>query len=230
MDKEGVLEEYKALRAEVGRNEKEGLRIILFLVTALLTIIGFSDESPIPLWLTTLIIQATLIVGLAQYLDSLRLRCRISKYIEVFIEPSVSELKWETLNTIFSDDRRKMETRLERLGYYFYLWVFNVFVILFLVGASVSTKLLYSYYNREQATCAFCLWFIGLSATNLSILYLTWRCVRERYLNTYEKKCLGESIQSLLKIRTCSIIASVTTPTGTANRFFFRVHLEPQLL
>ncbi len=106
---EALLEEYKTLRDEIKRNEKEGLQIILFLIASTFTVLGFIkvQEPLIPIWLIALLIQTTLIIGFTQYLDSLRLRSRISKYIEVFIESKEPELNWETRHSTFSDNRIK---------------------------------------------------------------------------------------------------------------------------
>lgn len=193
---DALLEEYKALRDEIKRNEGQGIQVILLLVTGVLSYLGLKSPPSIPLWLLALLLQITLLIGFAQYLDSLRLRIRLSKYIQVFLENAVDDLNWETRQSSFSREER--DSFSDKIGRPLYHIALNVFTFLFVGASGLSWKVFYDWYKGSETPCLCCLIFIFivLVVLNVSLLYLTILIVRDRYHKehdkSYDKSCLRQ--------------------------------------
>ena len=191
---DSLIEEYKTLRDEIKRNEGEGLQILLFLITSIFTVFGFIKPPGIELWLLALILQAALIISLAQYLDSLRLRIRLSKYIQVFLESEPNDLHWETRHSHFIP--KGGDSSLYNIVRLIYNLFLNIFSILF-GGATIFSWYAFRVsYKNSESYYLFCLLFIVLLIFNFSNLCLTVMIIRNKYYNrdekSYDKKCIEQ--------------------------------------
>ena len=179
---DALIEEYKALREEIKRNESDGLRLILFIITGTISILGLTET--IPLWVAAIIFQVALIIGLTQYLDSLKLRIRLSTYIRTFIEPQIPEINWETRYNAFRELYQPSWLRK------FYHYLFNVYVLLFFSGFAFSG---WSGYQLWEKSCIpYCCLFIFLSSLlilNIVNGVLTFTCIRDRFAHKHDDEC-----------------------------------------
>ena len=177
-----LIEEYKALREEIKRNESDGLRLILFIITGTISILGLTET--IPLWVAAIIFQVALIIGWTQYLDSLKLRIRLSTYIQTFIEPQIPEINWETRYNAFRELYQPSWLRK------FYHYLFNVYVLLFFSGFVFSG---WSFYQLWKKSCIpHCYLFIFLSSLlilNTINAFLTFTCIRDRFAHKHDDEC-----------------------------------------
>lgn len=171
-----TLEEFKALRDEVKQNETQGLQLILFLLTTTLAVFGLVEKEWIPKWLVPIAIQSSLIVGLTMYYSALILRLRLSTYIQVFIEPNVSGLNWETRNSLFSDKRNDNKSWLYKTKYWMYKWFFNVFSILTFIGIGISFKTLMEMHKNCNSNFLWVL--VTLLILHLATISLWSMCIK----------------------------------------------------
>jgi hypothetical protein len=127
------MEEYKALREEIVRLEKEILQITFYVLTASIAIAGLASKNSQFIEIIPILYQVVLIWGIDRYIISSRLRTRLSTYIQVFIEPKHNELNWEKRNSSF-----KITTKLNGNIWKWVRRLSNLLSLLFLIGIYVS--------------------------------------------------------------------------------------------
>jgi hypothetical protein len=147
-----MIDEYRSLREEIVRLEKEIFQITLYVFTILLSIAGISSSNFVFVEISPIIYQIVLIWGLDRYGSSTRLRMRLSTYIQVFLEPKNEDLNWEERNSNFkirNSYLSKFRKRIKKAT--------NLFTLLYIIGIYVSFN-----YVVENMNCKIILIFISV--------------------------------------------------------------------
>lgn len=120
--KVSLIEEYKLLREEIVRLEKEILLITFYVFSITLIASGLSVKNNTYIDIVPIIYQIILVWGINRFITSSRLRMRLSTYNQVFIEPNIDVLNWERRNMKFKDNKGVIINKwIKRIGSLFFL-------------------------------------------------------------------------------------------------------------
>ena len=135
------VDEYRALRDEVMRNEREELLVTFYVLTIAIGAVGLAHEMEQFARHVPYLYFVVIIWGLHRYGVATKTRMKLSTYIEVCIEPRLKGIEWESKNRTFKERQKEKEKSQKcwyRLGAYcgrgwrFRQWT-NPFVLLFIV-------------------------------------------------------------------------------------------------
>ena len=147
------LDEYKSLREEIVRLERETVNITLYVLTGTLASSGLVLINNSNLgFIIPFLFQILLIWGLRRNIDSFSLRRRISAYVKVFLEPNLEGLQWEKQNENFKslEDKNgfkppkevkspKMQKVINKIYKLMKKWT-DIFFLLSLLGVFITVK------------------------------------------------------------------------------------------
>lgn len=125
-----LIEEYKTLREEVIKLEREQLMISFYVLTISIAAAGLIEKFPSFNEVIPIIFQIVLLWGMERYLIAARLRVKISTYIKAFLEPKISGINWERQNIKFKEDKSFRQNKWFRR-------FTNLFTLLYLLGIYV---------------------------------------------------------------------------------------------
>ncbi len=108
---EHILEEYKAVREEIVRLEKEQTIISFYVLTASIAAAGLVVKFSSFALIVPIIYLIIIIWGLERYLVSSNLRVRLSSYIKVILEPKLKGINWETNNLKFKEEKKFIQNK-----------------------------------------------------------------------------------------------------------------------
>ncbi|MDF2158024.1 hypothetical protein [Algoriphagus sp. CAU 1675] len=136
--KENILEEYKVLREEIVRLEKEQMTISYYVLGVIIASAsaGFTSNHYLLLFLP-FIYLIILIWGLERYFIAANLRVKLSSYLEIFIEKELKGINWESRNLHFKKNERWVQNK-----------YFRRFTNFFTLSVTIDLFLIFMFYGE----------------------------------------------------------------------------------
>lgn len=104
-----IIEEYRTLREEIVRLEKEQLVISFYVLTVSIAAAGLAGKLSVFIIIIPIVYLIIIIWGLERYYISSNLRVRLSSYIKVMLEPNINGINWETNNLKFKQNKKLIQ-------------------------------------------------------------------------------------------------------------------------
>lgn len=109
MDKNNVIKEYEELRVEIREKIELHNTLITFMITSVIAVLAFAVQKNITkLYLLPFGVIIPITMRVTYYRTAM---AKLSAYIEVYLEPCIEELNWETRNRELMNKQREKKAQ-----------------------------------------------------------------------------------------------------------------------